>query len=132
MHNNADMRLLEFQSSAKRHMGSLSLEELDRFSRAARNHLDGLPTTHQQDQAILVVKREHLAQVLLVVPPVPTRGMEEDEAIPSSTTVIDLEDVIRAIEYRGTFKMALVSALNSSEASAQTIRETEYSRHGDL
>eukprot|EP00978_Attheya_sp_CCMP212_P026682 scaffold88272_cov57-Attheya_sp.AAC.6 len=114
MHN-VDMRLAEFQSSAKRHMESLSLEELDRFARAARIHLDGLPTTLQQDQAILEGERESFAQAM---------GDDDDDD--------DLEDVIRAIEYRSTFKMALLSALNSSEAAAQIMRETQYSRYGEF
>ena len=112
------MRLATFQSSAKRHMESLPLEELEQFAQAARNHLDGFPTTIQQDQAILGGKREYLARALALIP----GGTSSTKVGVLGTS--HLEDAISAIEYRSTFKVALLNALNSSKAVAQAIRET--------
>uniref|UniRef100_A0A7S1BN43 SET domain-containing protein n=1 Tax=Corethron hystrix TaxID=216773 RepID=A0A7S1BN43_9STRA len=95
----------EFQASARRHMDSLPVEELVRFARAARTHLEGLPTTWREDGAILGQKKELLAQT-------------PDANDAASRTA---QDVISAIEYRSTFKKALESALISSETAARIL-----------
>jgi hypothetical protein len=110
-HSSMRMEIADFQSSAKSHMESLTLDDVVRFSQAARTHLDGLPTTLREDLAILGQQKELLARTLA---PHDTSSMEDSASR-------RYRDVTSAIEYRSTFKKALESALAASEASVQTI-----------
>lgn len=111
------MQVTDFQSSAKKDTESLPLEDLVQFAQAARNHLDGFPTTLREDLAILELKKQELlAQTL--TPGDASNVKDEDDAFRTA------RDVISAIEYRSTFKKALENALASSEAALQTIRAT--------
>jgi len=114
------MQVADFQATARIHTESLPLEILVQFASAARNHLDGLPTTLQEDLKILGQKKE-LLLVLVAQALEPDDDNDDGAAFRRRQAA---EDVISAIEYRCTFKKALESALLCSEASAQAITET--------
>jgi len=92
--------LVEYQANARKHVESLPLGDIDRFTLAARNHLDGFPTSLQEDRSILVHRQEDLVKQELT--------MAGDAS--------DAEDIIAAIEYRIEFKKALNEALVYGEA----------------
>ena len=103
-HSNASVE--EYQANAKKHVESLPLGDIDRFSLVARKHLNDFPTTLQEDLSILVQRRASLAMQKLEM-----------------GDVSGAEDVISATEYRIEFKRALNEALVYAEAAGDASRE---------
>lgn len=100
--------LAEFQQRATDFSHSVPIEDLMRFSSAATNLLQGLPTTLLEDAAILRDKIEERRLLLLA-----HRGGSQSTTY--SSIVVGLEDIIAAIQYRMTFKRAVSEALLVSE-----------------
>jgi len=97
----SNKQLVEYQSDAKRHMDTLSIQELHLFSLGAKNYLDGLPTTLEQDELFILERK--------------TKAIDS----PSGSTQAE-KDIISAIDYRMLFKKALIAALEYTNTEIQS------------
>lgn len=109
------LSLVDYQALAERHTNTLSFNDLNQFVVSGQAHLDGFPTSLQEDEAILKKKRLELEEVGLT---------QSDRSI--------IEDSISAIEYRSAFKRALHGALVYAVATGKSLEQSGTPRSQEL
>ena len=97
--------LQQMQERAANYTRELPTDALMQFQTAAKVLLESRPTSIEEDMLILEGMKKSLSQLLLVA----TRNSNENEA---KTT--NMKDSISAVEYRISFKEAILKALDVS------------------
>ena len=97
--------LQQMQERAEQYTRELPTDALIQFQTAAKVLLESRPTSIEEDMLILEGMKKSLSQLLLVA----TRNSNSNEA---KTT--NMKDSISAVEYRISFKEALLKALDVS------------------
>jgi hypothetical protein len=101
--------LEQLQTNALEHMQQLSPDALRYFQTAAHALLERLPTSLEEDAAILELKTKAYQEDVIENPR--TTGDQDGE----SESINNSNDVISAIQYRMTFKKAVHRAIDASE-----------------
>jgi hypothetical protein len=104
--------LIQVQVNALEHMLELSTDALHFFQTSAHDMLEELPTTLEEDAEILEVYQDMMEN--------PTTDHQDKE---SAST--NFNDIISAVRYRMTFKMAVKSAIDASEDMLQQQKASE-------